>query len=477
VSMSTRLADARWLLAALTAACIAACAVGPDYEQPETPVSADYLHGHEPGIEPGDVVLDWWKQFDDPELTQLVERAFQDNKDLAIAVANLRASRALLSEGRFELWPIITADGSAIRQRSSTAALAGGQGETRDFYDAGFDATWELDFFGRVRRSVEALGADYGTQEATLRDALVSVAAEVARTYLELRGQQYRLAVAQSNAENQEQTYRLTQALLEGGRGTDLDIARAQAQLEATRATIPPLESDIATAIHRLSVLIGRQPAELYQELITRKDLPALPELASIGHPEDLLRRRPDIRVAERQLAAATARQGVAVADLFPRITFGGSIGYLSTSTAEFGDADTRYYSFGPSFSWAAFDLGRVRARIDQADARAQASLANYERTVLNALEETESAFVHYSRALERQARLQIAVFASDKAADLARLRYRNGIDSFLTVLDSERRQLEAQDALAAASTDTAVSLVAVYKSLGGGWETVPPPE
>jgi outer membrane protein, multidrug efflux system len=464
------------LSAVIVLGVVTACAVGPDYEQPETAVSADFLHGYEPGVEPGDVLVDWWKQFDDPELTGLIGRAFADNKDLAIATANLRASRALLRQGRYELAPIVTASGSATRQQLSPGATAGIDTGVNDYYDVGFDAGWELDIFGRVRRSVEALGADYGAQEATLRDALVSVAAEVARTYLELRGQQYRLAVAQSNAENQEQTYQLTQALLEGGRGTDLDIARAQSQLEATRATIPPLEADIASAIHRLSVLVGRPPAELYQSLITRKDLPALPELATVGHPEALLRRRPDIRVAERELAAATARQGVAVADLFPRVTLTGSFGYLATSTSDLGGARSQRYSFGPSISWAAFDLGRVQAGIDAADARAQASLANYERTVLTALEETESSVVRYSRTLERQARLQIAVYASDKAADLARLRYRNGIDSFLTVLDAERRQLEAQDALAAANTDTALALVAVYKALGGGWEAALPP-
>ena len=427
----------------------AACAVGPDYEEPGIATSAGYLHAYEPGIAPEATLAEWWRQFDDPQLTALIEQALVDNKDIEIATANLRAARALLSEGRFEFAPIVTASGSATRQKSSAAALPiAARPLSDDYYDVGLDAIWELDFFGRVRRSVEALGADYEAQEATLRDALVSVAAEVARTYMELRGLQYRLAVAQSNAENQEQTYQLTQALLEGGRGTDLDIARAQAQLEATRATIPPLEAEIARAIHRLGVLVGRPPADLYQSLVARRELPPLPEMTAVGHPEDLLRRRPDIRVAERELAAATARQGVAVADLFPRVTLTGSFGYLATSTSELFESRSERYSFGPSISWAAFDLGRVNARIDAA----------------------------YSRALGRQARLQIAVFASDKAADLARLRYRNGVDSFLTVLDAERRQLEAQDALAAASTDTALALVAVYKALGGGWEVAAAP-
>jgi len=461
---------------AVAAATAAGCAVGPDYEEPQIETSAGYLHAYEPGIAPDATLVEWWRQFEDPELTALIERALVDNKDIEIATANLRAARALLSEGRFEFAPIVTASGSATRQQSSAAALPIVSAPlSDDYYDVGLDAIWELDFFGRVRRSVEALGADYEAQEATLRDALVSVAAEVARTYMELRGLQYRLAVAQGNAENQEQTYRLTQALLEGGRGTDLDIARAQAQLEATRATIPPLEAEIARAIHRLGVLVGRPPADLYQSLIARRELPPLPEIAAVGHPEDLLRRRPDIRVAERELAAATARQGVAVADLFPRVTLTGSFGYLATSTSELFESRSERYSYGPSISWAAFDLGRVNARIDAADARAAAALAAYERAVLAALEETESAVVRYSRALERQARLQIAVFASDKAADLARLRYRNGVDSFLTVLDSERRQLEAQDALASASTDTALALVAVYKALGGGWEVAAP--
>ena len=471
--MKRRLRSCGALGAALV---LAACAVGPDYERPPAETSTQFLHGYESGVAPEPTLVEWWAQFDDPQLTELIELAFVDNKDLAIAVANLRASRALLREARFDFAPIVTAQGSATRQKSSAAAFPVATVPfSDDYYDVGLDAFWELDFFGRVRRTVEARGAEYEAQEATLRDALVSVSAEVARTYLELRGRQYRLAVAQSNAENQEQTYRLTQALLEGGRGTDLDIARAQAQLEATRATIPPLEADIAQAIHRLSILVGRPPPALYQELVVRKELPALPEIAAVGQPEDLLRRRPDIRVAERELAAATALEGVAIADFFPRVTLTGSFGYLATSSSALGDSTSERYSFGPSISWAAFDLGRVKARVDAADARTDAALAAYERVVLTALEETESAIVRYSRALERQARLQIAVFASDKAADLARLRYRNGIDSFLTVLDAERRQLEAQDALAAANSDTALALVAVYKALGGGWEAAAP--
>jgi multidrug efflux system outer membrane protein len=455
---------------------VQACAVGPDYEEPQTDLAVDFLHAHESGVAPDDALLAWWETFDDPELTGLIERAFAGNKDLEIASANLRAARALLSEGRFEYGPIVTAGGSAERRKASAASFPGvSELRSDDYYDVGLDAIWELDFFGRVRRSVEALHADDAASGATLRDVHVSVAAEVARTYLELRGLQYRLEVAGSNADNQEQTYRLTQALLEGGRGTDLDIARAQAQLEATRATIPPLEADIAAAIHRLSVLVGEPPAALYQTLIVRGNMPAMPEFAAVGHPEDLLRRRPDIRIAERQLAAATARQGVAVADLFPRVSLTGSFGYLATDTSDLGSSSSERYAFGPSISWAAFDLGRVNARIDAADARAEAALANYERSVLAALEETESTMVRYSRSLERQARLQIAVFASDKAADLARLRYRNGVDSFLTVLDAERRQLEAQDALATANTDTAVALIAVYKALGGGWEAAAP--
>ncbi|MDX1518572.1 MAG: TolC family protein, partial [Gammaproteobacteria bacterium] len=256
-----------------------------------------------------------------------------------------------------------------------------------------------------------------------------------------------------------------------GGMGTNLDIVRSQAQLETTLASIPLIETEIMRAMHRLAVLVGKNPVELQTRLAKREPLPDLPELVSIGQPSELLRRRPDIQSAERRLAAATARIGVATADLFPRVSLNGSIGFVATSLSGLGESDFRTTSFGPFLSWPAFDLGRVRARIDAADATADGALAGYEKTVLTALEETENALVRFSRARNRQVHLGVAATASAEAVELARLRYTNGVDSFLNVLDAERQLLDIQDQLAISETETGLALVALYKALGGGWE------
>ena len=310
-------------------------------------------------------------------------------------------------------------------------------------------------------------------QTRGLRDTFVIVSAELARTYFEVKGTQYRLDVAQQNAENQRQTFELTQALLAGGRGTDLDIARARAQLESTLASIPPLERDINSGLHRLAVLLGDSPSALGSALAASAELPLLPRILEIGDPAGLLRRRADVRLAEYSLQAETARVGIAVADLFPRVSLLGSVGFLSTSSSDFGDRDTRATRLGPFLSWPAFDLGRVRASIDVANANMDAALLRYEQTVLIALEEAENALFGFTSARTRQARLEVAADASQEAADLARLRYRDGADSFLTVLDAERRLLEVQDQLAQSATDTALAFVLLYKALGGGWQAV----
>ena len=347
------------------------------------------------------------------------------------------------------------------------------RGTDRDtnLYHAGFDANWELDFFGRVRRAIEAGTADVGAEEASRRDVLVSLLAEVASNYFDLRVAQNQLAVARQNAETLQQTLELTQALLAAGRGTELDVSRAEAQLNVTLATIPPLETRIARDSHRLGVLLGQQPTVLVTLLSAPLPLPGLPTLIALGKPEDLLRRRPDIRIAERDLAAATARVGVGTADLFPRITVLGSVGVEAGSLLGLGKGGIDTFSLGPSIFWAAFDLGRVRARIRAADARTEAALAQYEQRVLLALEETENALVDFQRQQARRDSLHASAHASEKAVALARLRYQFGVADFLTVLDAERTLLSAQDLLAASETRTATTLIAVYKALGGGWE------
>ena len=305
----------------------------------------------------------FWTRFGDDTLDRLVEEALEANHDLRIALGHLVEARAERRQAQFDLAPTVTMSGGYTNERFAQVQSLTGTALDARFYDAGFDAYWELDLFGRVRRNVEAQSAQVQGAEATLRDAQVSVTAEVARTYFELRGQQTQLAVARRNVDNQRATLQLTQARLDAGRGTEFDTSRAQSQLSTTLATIGPLEASVARSIHRLSVLTGREPNALAALLEPARELPVLPQLTAVGDPAGLLRRRPDIRVAERQLAASTALVGVAIGDLFPKVTFTGSLSYAATEPGYFGQSASRGYVIAPGISWAAFDLGRVRAR------------------------------------------------------------------------------------------------------------------
>ena len=464
------------ILAAVIAASLAACAVGPNYVKPDTPTAASFVSAEPATYSAEEVQAQFWTQFGDETLDHLVDDALNANHDLRIALGRLVESRAVRRESLFDFGPRVTASGGYTKQQVPAAASPIGIPYTAELYDAGFDATWELDLFGRVRRENEATHAQLQGAEANLHDAQVSVIAEVARTYFELRGEQNELSVAQRNVTNQQDTMRVTTARLDAGRGTELDTSRAQAQLSTTLAAIAPIEAAVSRSIHRLSVLTGKEPNALNADLTPVRDLPALPRIAAVGDPASLLRRRPDIRVAERQLAASTALVGVAVGDLFPKVTFTGSFGYQSDDTSTLGQSGTRSYLIAPGISWAAFDLGRVKAQVNAAHARNDVALAGYEKTVLTALEETENSLVTHARARDRLAHAEDAAKASATAARLARTRYEGGIVDFLEVLDSERTQLQAEDQLAQSRTDAATSLIAVYKALGGGWETAPLP-
>ncbi|QPK64754.1 efflux transporter outer membrane subunit [Methylomonas sp. LL1] len=462
-------------LISLSASLLSACAVGPDYQMPATNPPDAFANASPGGFSGHAVEISWWKSFNDAQLTALVEQALAHNYDLQAAQANLREARALYLESGLNLAPTITSHANYTESKRSVGSMNNRAFVPRELklYSTGFDAFWEVDFFGRVRRSVEASSDEVDAQEASLRDVGVSLIAEVARNYFELRGLQRQLAVAEQNAANQAQTLEMTRVRAENGRGTQLDVARAQAQLDGTRATVPSFSAAINRAIHRLSVLGGLMPDALTRQLSQAMPLPKAPDIVAIGNPADLLRRRPDIRMAERALAAATSRIGVATADLFPRVTFVGNISLEAMTLSGLGAAGSEAYSVGPRISWAALDLGRIYARIKAADARAEASLANYEQTVLNALEETENALISYSQERNRRELLASAAQASEQAHQLAHLRYREGVDDFLTVLDSEQRLLQDQRQLTQSETATATALTAVYKALGGGWQSM----
>ena len=463
------------LVAALLA--LAGCAIGPDYVEPETKVAPEFANAASVASTTTPVDVTWWRGFGDPLLEELIQRAAVTNLDLQVAAARIRESRALRQTAILNMAPIVPANADYTRSLLGGPTLPGFgyQAREREWYEASFDATWELDLYGRLRRALESNTALVGAAEASHRDVLVTLLAEVARNYLELRGTQNELAVALRNADNQRKTADLTISRLTGGKGTDFDVARAEGQFHSTKSTIPILEASIKRTIHRIGVLLGEDPNALVASLAPPRPLPEPPGIITLGHPEDLLRRRPDIRIAEQELHAATARIGVAKADLFPRLTFQGSVGLQVARLSKVGDAGQEMWSFGPQLSWAAFDLGRVFASIAAADEQAKAAAARFQQTVLLALEETESALVTYDSERARREELREATTQSEKAAKLARQRYDDGVTDFLTVLDADRRVLEAQDALAGSETRTATALVAIYKALGGGWEAFEP--
>lgn len=452
---------------------LSACAVVRDYQAPEleTFAAPSFKESNDNRIEAGRPVAAWWNELEDEQLSSLVEQSLVHNHDVRIAVANLQQARAFSKETRLDRLPTVEAQGNAIRQQvSRDGVVAPGANRVFSSYDSGFDAIWELDLFGRISQRIESSRANLQASQAELHGVYVTVAAEVARTYIVLRGAQSRLNVAQRNAQNQQTTYQITIDLIDAGRGNELDMQRALAQLELTRSLIPALEAQVNGAINRLGVLTGKTPDALHGNLATFRPLPSIPIAIQVGDPMSLLKRRPDIRQAERELAATVAQYNLNVADLYPSVTLFGSLGFSATSFSDLGSGRSSTFMFGPRIDWAAFNLGRVKAQISAADARTQASIAAFEKSVLVALEETDTAMVNFSRQEQTRTRLFQAATASAKADEYAKERFDAGIDNFLDVLDAERTLLEAQDRLAQSETDLALNLIAIYKTLGGGW-------
>ena len=454
------------------AALLAACAVGPDYRAPAT-TATPFVAAQAAEVAEQPFEAAWWEQFRDPTLDSLIERALTADLDLAIATARVQEARAFFGAARRDRWPGASAEIARTESKQQQPGFTTDRVEVES-YDAGLATLWELDLFGRVRRGVQAAGAEADAAVAGLRDAQVLVAAEVARNYVELRGAQKRLDVARTNLGYQQETLELTRVRLELGRGTELDVASAAARLAATEATIPPLEAAETIAANRLAVLLGQRPGALDAELVPREIAPHLTTLA-VDSPAALLQRRPDIRAAERELAAATARIGVAKADLFPRLTLSGFIGFVAGDADELGESTSRAWSLSPVLSWAGLERG-TWANVVVAESRAAAALASYELTVLRALEETENAFATYGSHRQRLEAVVEQAAASRNAAELARVQYREGAVDFLRLLDAERTLLQAEDEVAAAETDLNSSVVLIYKALGGGWEAAPVP-
>lgn len=447
---------------------LSACAVGPRYEAPKTEPAAFVPASAQPSFSGQPFEAAWWTAFEDPTLDELERRALAGNLDLRVAVARVREARALFRDTRLDQLPRVTASGGYVDGRTPQP---GGPPLTDSTWQAGFDAGWEIDLFGRVRHSVEAARADVGAAEADLHDAQVLIAAEVARNYFEYLGARDRLAVARRNLDTQRDTVRLTKSRFEVGLGDAVGVASAQAALSATEASVPTFTIQATQAAHRLAVLVGERPGALDALLAPERQRRVLAKALPIGDASDLLRRRPDVAAAERRLAAQTARVGVATADLFPRVSVTGFVGFLSGDLSSLGGDASRMWSVAPAITWPAFDMAGAKARLRVQEARNDAALAGYEQTVLLALEDVQNALVAYAQTQARVASLAQRSAASRRAAELARIRYREGAVDFLTLLDAERTLLDAEDAESVAQTALNTQVVAVYKALGGGWQ------
>jgi NodT family efflux transporter outer membrane factor (OMF) lipoprotein len=461
--------------ALLMALLVGGCTVGPDYQKPQPAMPAEWSAAVDNDAFKGTLeIVRWWDTFGDPQLQDLVTRAVSANKDLKMAEARVRAARALWRAAGTGAWPTVDVAGSYKGVRQSENAPSA-KGQEWDLFQAGFDAGWEIDLFGGTRRAVEAAQARVEASEENRRDVLVTLVAEVATNYVTVRGSQRRLAIALENIGTQNNTVALTLGRFEAGLGNKLDVVQSQALLASTEAKVPVIEASIRQAIHRLGVLLGLEPEALLKELLSPMDIPHVPPEVPVGLPSDLLRRRPDIRGAERQLAAATANIGVATADLFPHFSLSGLVGLQSTAASDLFTSPSRFWTFGPTVRWPVFDAGKVRAAIQVETARQEEALAFYEKAVLTALEEVESAMVAYAKGRAENEALMRAVEATRQSADIAFELYQKGLVDFLNVLQSQLALYQVQDQFVQSRQHVSTSLVVLFKALGGGWEVEPP--
>ncbi|WP_313102764.1 TolC family protein [Brevundimonas sp.] len=470
------------LTASGAALLLAACAVGPKAPDATIPAQGQgaFIGSQSASVSTEAARADWWRLYNDATLDSLIQQALTENNELEAAAANLRAVRASLSEARAGRLPTTNANAAFNRSQASTItnpAANGAKLDDVDTYSVGLDVSYEVDLFGRVESSIRAARNDAAAAAEALEIVRISVAAETARAYADTCSANAQIAVAERTIDLQGKTVDLTQRLLDGGSGNGLDVARARAALEQTRASLPPLRASRDGALYRLATLTGRTPAEASEAARGCQSPPQLSQPIPIGDGAALLARRPDVRQAEARLAAAAARVNVATASLYPSISLGGSLGSTSLDSSDLGEDANFRFSVGPLISWNFPNIAVARARIKQAGAQTDAALATFDQTVLTALQETETALSAYANELDRRTALRTARDQAATAARLSRLRFDAGADSFLTVLDSERTLAGADAALAASEAQVTTYQIALFKALAGGWDQAPDPE
>lgn len=454
---------------------LGACTLGPNYRE-APPVAQHTLQGgvfarapgqgvsHAPGV------AQWWTTLGDPALDGLIRAALANNTDIQAAEARLRASRASLTQARDNALPKVGANAAALRtQRPSELATTGGG--PLQFYTAGFDASWEIDLFGGTRRAVEAAGAQAQSVEANLADAQVSLAAEIAQVYVDLRAQQQRAVIAHQSAQYEERILELTRQRRARGTASEADVERSRTQVGTTRASIAPIDADVGESLDRLAVLCGLEPGALDAQLGTTGPLPVLPTEVAVGDPAAVLQRRPDIRAAERKLASATAQIGEKEADYFPKVTLYGDLGFSASTPGGLFRRGNSSWLGVPYLSWNAFDFGRTRATVRAAEAQRDEALANYRGTVLGALRDADTALSRYGHQRDNVAQLRDIEASADRSAVLMNQRFRAGAASMIDWLDTERTRLSARQNTLNGQAQLVQDFVSIQKSLGLGWE------
>jgi outer membrane protein, multidrug efflux system len=459
-------------LVAISAFALQSCAVGPSYVRPETPTSAatPFVGGNSAAVSPAAPESSWWHLYNDPVLDRLIDDALKANTDVRIAMANLGKARAQLRGAYSQRFPQTQVEASVTDQRVPSWEVFPGAGREYWSVDTGFDVAYELDLFGRVRRTVQAAHADFEALQARQDGVRVAVVSDTARAYLDALASSAQISVAERTLTLLDHSVRITTARFEAGLAQKLDVMRIEALRDQRRAALEPLKAERERALFRLATLTGRAPRGLPADVQSQGNLPRILEPIPVGDGRSLIRRRPDVRAAERRLAATTARIGVATADFYPQITFGGSAGWTTPSLGDYFGGGPFRWVWGPAVSWSFPNFSAVRARVAGARADTKAALAEFDGTVLTALQETETALSAYAREVDRHADLVAARDEAQRAASIALARQRQGTIDFLTVLDAERTLADTESDLASSEARIAFAQVDLFRALAGGW-------